>query len=136
MKILIICTGNTCRSQMAEGFLRSMDKDLEVYSAGTNAETLVNPYAVKVMAEKGIDISKQVPKSVSLFLKDAFDYVMTVCDDAKESCPFFSGKVKHRLHIGLEDPARATGSDEEKLKVYRKVRDEIEKEFRDFYKQL
>jgi arsenate reductase (thioredoxin) len=136
MKILIICTGNTCRSQMAEGFLRSLDKDLEVYSAGTNAETVVNPYAVKVMAEKGIDISKQFPKNVSLFLKDAFDYVVTVCDDAKEACPFFSGKVKHWLHKGFEDPARAVGSDEEKMKVYRKVRDEIEKEFGKFYSNL
>ena len=135
-RILIICTGNTCRSQMAEGFLKSFDKDLEVYSAGTKAETLVNPYAVKVMKEKGIDISKQIPKSVNIFLKDSFDYVITVCDGAKEICPVFTGNVKHRLHIGFEDPANATGSDEEKLFVYRKVRDEIEKEFSIFYENI
>ena len=131
-KILIICTGNTCRSQMAEGFLKSSNKNLEVFSAGTNAETAVNPYAVKVMAEKGIDISQQRPKSVDLFLKETFDYVITVCDGAKEVCPVFTGSVKHRLHIGFEDPANATGTDEEKLNVYRKVRDQIEKEFLQF----
>ncbi|HNW98343.1 MAG TPA: arsenate reductase ArsC [Bacteroidales bacterium] len=135
-RILIICTGNTCRSQMAEGFLKSFDKDLEVYSAGTKAETLVNPYAVKVMKEKGIDISKQIPKSVNIFLKDSFDYVITVCNGAKEICPVFTSNVKHRLHIGFEDPANATGSDEEKLFVYRKVRDEIEKEFSIFYENI
>ena len=136
MKILIICTGNTCRSQMAEGFLRSFDKNLEVYSAGTNAEKKVNPYAIKVMAEKGINISTQFPKSVDLFIKEPFDYVITVCDGAKEICPVFTGNVKHRLHIGFEDPAGATGSDEEKLIVYRKVRDEIEREFRKFYENI
>jgi arsenate reductase len=136
MKILIICTGNTCRSQMAEGFLRSFDKDLKVFSAGTKDEAVVNPYAVKVMTEKGIDISKQVPKSVDLFLNESFDYVITVCDNAKDSCPVFTGSVKHRLHVGFEDPANATGSDEEKFKVYRKVRDEIEREFRKIYSNL
>ena len=135
MKILIICTGNTCRSQIAEGFLRSFDKNLEVYSAGTNAEKKVNPYAIKVMAEKGINISTQFPKNVDLFIKESFDYVITVCDGAKEICPVFTGNVKHRLHIGFEDPANATGSDEEKLIVYRKVRDEIEREFREFYER-
>ena len=136
MKILIICTGNTCRSQMAEGFLRSFDKNLEVYSAGTNAEKKVNPYAIKVMAEKGINISTQFPKSVDLFIKEPFDYVITVCDGAKEICPVFTGNVKHRLHIGFEDPANAKGSNEEKLIVYRKVRDEIEREFRKFYENI
>lgn len=131
-KILIICTGNTCRSQMAEGFLKSFDKNLEVFSAGTKAEKVVNPYAVKVMAEKGIDISQQTPKSVNQFLNEEFDYVITVCDGAKEICPVFTGKVKHPLHIGFEDPADAKGTVEEKLAVYRKVRDEIEKEFRRF----
>ncbi len=128
-KILIICTGNTCRSQMAEGFLKSLNPEMEVYSAGTNAEKNVNPYAVKVMAEKGIDISKQTPKNVDQFLDKAFDYVVTVCDQANQSCPYFSGKVKNRLHIGFEDPANAKGTEEEKLIVYRKVRDQIEEEF-------
>ena len=136
MKILIICTGNTCRSQMAEGFLKSFNKNLDVFSAGTNAEKKVNPYAIKVMAEKGINISTQFPKSVDLFIKEPFDYVITVCDGAKEICPVFTGNVKHRLHIGFEDPANAKGSNEEKLIVYRKVRDEIEREFRKFYENI
>ena len=135
-KILIICTGNTCRSQMAEGFLKSFDNKLEVFSAGTKAEKKVNPYAVKVMAEKGIDISKQYPKDVDIFLKETFDYVITVCDGAKEVCPVFVGSVKHRMHIGFEDPANATGTEEEKLKAYRKVRDEIEEAFKHFYTSL
>jgi len=114
---------------MAEGFLKSLNPEMEVYSAGTNAEKNVNPYAVKVMAEKGIDISKQTPKNVDQFLDKAFDYVVTVCDQANQSCPYFSGKVKNRLHIGFEDPANAKGTEEEKLIVYRKVRDQIEEEF-------
>jgi arsenate reductase (thioredoxin) len=136
MKILIICTGNTCRSQMAEGFLKSFDSKLEVYSAGTAAEEKVNPYAVKVMKEAGIDISGQKPKSVDIFLKDTFDYVITVCDGAKEVCPYFSGIVKHRMHIGFEDPAKARGTEEEVMLVYRKVRDQIKNEFNKFYKQI
>lgn len=135
-KILIICTGNTCRSQMAEGFLKSFDNSLDVFSAGTRAEKNVNPYAVKVMAEKGIDISLQTPKSVEHFLQESFDYVITVCGGAKEVCPVFTGNVKQRLHIGFEDPADATGTDDEKLIVYRKVRDQIEKEFRHFASNL
>jgi arsenate reductase (thioredoxin) len=135
-RILIICTGNTCRSQMAEGFLKSYNKNLEVFSAGTRAEKNINPYAVKVMAEKGIDISLQTPKSVDLFLNEEFDFVITVCDGAKEVCPVFIGKVKHRLHIGFEDPADAKGTDEEKLAVYRKVRDQIEEEFTAFVSHL
>lgn len=136
MKILIICTGNTCRSQMAEGFLKSFDKKLEVYSAGTVAEGKVNPYAVKVMQEAGIDISMQKPDSVDLYLADNFDYVITVCDGAKEVCPVFTGNVKHRMHIGFEDPASARGSEEEVMPVYRKVRDQIKDAFYDFYKQM
>jgi len=129
MKILVICTGNTCRSQMAEGFLKSFDQDLEVYSAGTRPEKQVNPYAVAVMKEAGIDISHQSPKSVDGFLSDEFDYVITVCDGAREACPVFTGKVKNRLHIGFEDPADARGNPEEILQVYRKVRDQIKVRF-------
>ena len=133
MRILIICTGNTCRSQMAEGFLKSFDSNLEVYSAGTIAEGKVNPYAVKAMGELGIDISQQSPESVEKYLDKSFDYVITVCDGAKEICPVFTGDVKHRLHIGFKDPAKARGSVEEVLPVYRKVRDQIKKEFKEFY---
>jgi len=125
--------GNTCRSQMAEGFLRSFDPELEVYSAGTIAEGKVNPYAVKVMAELGIDISQQVPESVNKYLDEGFDYVITVCDGAKEICPVFTGDVKNRIHIGFDDPAKAKGTEEEVLPVYRKVRDQIKDQFYEFY---
>lgn len=134
MKILIICTGNTCRSQMAEGFLRSFNSELEVYSAGTMAEGVVNPYAVKAMAELGIDISNQQPESISQYINQAFDYVITVCDGAHEACPVFTGDVKKRLHIGFDDPADARGTEDEVMPVYRKVRDEIRVEFFKFYK--
>jgi arsenate reductase (thioredoxin) len=136
MKILILCTGNSCRSQMAEGFLKSFDSRLQVFSAGTHPASQANPYAVAVMNEAGIDISRNKPKKVDLFLADSFDYVITVCDDANESCPYFSGKVLHRLHIGFEDPAVATGTEEEILRVYRKVRDQIRQEFLKFYHAL
>ncbi len=133
MKILIICTGNTCRSQMAEGFLKSFDAYLEVYSAGTKAEQKVNPFAVKAMAELGVDISGQSPKQVDIFLDEAFDFVITVCDGAKEICPVFTGKVGKRLHIGFDDPADAQGTEEERMPVYRRVRDEIKEGFYRFY---
>jgi len=133
MKILIICTGNTCRSQMAEGFLNSFDKKLDVYSAGTVAEGKVNPHAVKVMSEVGIDIGGQKPESVQKYLDENFDYVITVCDGAKEICPVFTGNVKHRIHIGFEDPAAARGTEEKVLPIYRKVRDQIKKDFFEFY---
>ena len=124
-KILILCTGNTCRSQMAEGFLKSFDSELEVYSAGVKPESRVNPNAIKVMNELGIDISGGKPQDVNEFIKDSFDYVITVCDNAKETCPVFLGDVKEQLHIGFEDPADAAGTDEEILSVFRKIRDEI-----------
>lgn len=132
-RILILCTGNSCRSQMAEGFLKSFDKEIEVYSAGTFPASRVNPNAVFVMKEIGIDISKNEPKDVKNFVNDSFDYVITVCDNAKENCPVFLGEVGKRLHIGFEDPAEATGTEEEVLKVYRKVRDEIKNAFWEFY---
>jgi len=132
-KILVICTGNSCRSQMAEGFLRSFDKSLRVYSAGTHPAEKVNPNAVKVMGEIGIDISHQIPELVDNYVSEEWDYVITVCDGAKEVCPVFTGKVKNRLHIGFDDPADAVGSGEEVMAVYRRVRDEIADGFRKFY---
>ncbi|PKP03441.1 MAG: protein tyrosine phosphatase [Bacteroidetes bacterium HGW-Bacteroidetes-6] len=129
MKILILCTGNTCRSQMAEGIMRKMHPETEIFSAGTRPEKQVNPFAVKAMSEIGIDISSQFPKDVNVFVNQSFDYVITVCDNAREICPVFTGDVKNRLHIGFEDPADAIGTDEEKMIVYRKVRDEILYEF-------
>ncbi|MBN1363462.1 MAG: arsenate reductase ArsC [Syntrophaceae bacterium] len=131
--VLILCTGNSCRSQMAEGFLKSFDDTLEVYSAGTNPSDKVHPKAVQVMKEVGIDISVGYPKDVSQFLNKSFDYVVTVCDNAKETCPVFLGDVREQLHIGFEDPAEATGSEEEVLSVFRRVRDEIKRDFYDFF---
>lgn len=132
-KILILCTGNSCRSQMAEGFLKSFDKGLEVYSAGVKPEGKVNSNAVKVMEEVGIDISAGYPKNVEQFLSQSFDYVITVCDNAKKTCPVFIGNVKEQLHIGFEDPADVSGTEEEILSVFRKIRDEIENDFHEFY---
>ena len=136
MKILIICTGNTCRSQMAEGFLKSFSSEIEVYSAGTAAEGKVNPYAVKAMQELGIDISSQKPEPVEKYLNRDFDYVVTVCDGAKEICPVFTGNVIHRLHIGFEDPALARGNEDDVMPVYRKVRYQIRKMFYEFHKDI
>jgi len=132
-RILILCTGNSCRSQMAEGFLKSFNKNLDVFSAGTKPAEKVNPFAVKAMKEIGIDISKGIAEDVNEYIEQSFDYVITVCDNAKETCPIFSGSVKHRLHIGFEDPADATGIEEEVMLVYRRVRDEIKKDFYEFY---
>lgn len=133
MKILILCTGNSCRSQMAQGFLQLFDKSIEVYSAGTEPAAQVNQTAVKVMLEVGVDISQHKPKSVDKYLKDEWNYVITVCDDAKETCPVFIGKVKRRLHMGFEDPSRATGTNEYVLSEFRRVRDEIKKSFYTLY---
>jgi len=132
-KILILCTGNSCRSQMAEGFLRDLDKDLGVYSAGTFPAEKVNPNSIVVMNEIGIDISANKPNDVSDYVNENFDYVITVCDNAKEICPVFTGNVKHRLHLGFIDPAEAKGTPEEILQEYRDVRDEIKSTFRHFY---
>ena len=132
-KILILCTGNSCRSRMVEGFLKSFDSELEVYSAGTYPASRINPYAIKVMDELGINISKGYPKDVNEFLNESFDYVITVCDNAKESCPIFRGNVKEQIHIGFDDPADAVGTEEEILSEFRRVRDEIKNRFFEFY---
>lgn len=121
---------------MAEGFLKSFDDELEVYSAGTKPAEKVNPFAIKAMKEVGIDISNAYPKNVEQFLNDSFDYVITVCDSAKETCPVFIGKVGKQLHIGFEDPAEATGTEEDILSVFREVRDEIKRDFYEFYKNI
>lgn len=134
-KILILCTGNSCRSQMAEGFLKEFDKNLKVYSAGTRPSHEVHPMAIKVMDEIGIDISKNQPENVDKYLNEAFDYVITVCGGAKETCPTFTGKVKKHLHIGFEDPADATGTFEEVLNEFRRIRDEIRRDFYAFYRE-
>lgn len=133
MKVLILCTGNSCRSQMAHGFLQSFDKTLEVYSAGTEIAKQVNPLAVKAMKEVGIDISGHTPTSVNEYLDQEWDYVITVCGGAKESCPMFSGKVNKRLHIGFDDPSHAEGTPEFIWSEFERVRDEIKEGFFNFY---
>lgn len=133
MRILILCTGNSCRSQMAHGFLQSFNKDLKVYSAGTKPAECVNPKAVEVMNEVGINISSHTPKSVERYLNDEWDYVITVCGGANESCPMFVGKVKHRLHIGFDDPSDTVGTDEFVMSEFRRVRNEIKQKFAEFY---
>lgn len=134
-RILILCTGNSARSQMTEGFLRSFDPKLDITSAGTQPAPRINPFAVEAMKEVGIDISGGNPKSVNQFTGDSFDYVVTVCDDADKNCPNFRGKVGKRLHIGFPDPAKAIGTDAEKLAVFRKVRDDIRVKFRELYEK-
>jgi len=120
---------------MAEGFLKSLDKNLDVFSAGTKPAERVNPFAVEAMKEIEIDISNGVPENVDKYVSQSFDYVITVCDNAKESCPVFIGKVKHQLHMGFDDPADAVGTEEEVMPVYRRVRDEIREEFLKFYNE-
>jgi arsenate reductase len=132
-RLLVLCTGNSARSQMTAGFLKSLDTRLEVYSAGTNPSPRVNPLAIQAMKEVGIDISSGYPKSVTQFLGQSFDYVITVCDEADKNCPNFAGKVGKRVHIGFPDTAKAAGTDDQKMAVFRKVRDDIQKRFREYY---
>jgi arsenate reductase len=130
-RILILCTGNSARSQMAEGLLRHDAGDkFEVMSAGV-ISSFVRPQAIAAMLEIGIDISSHRSKSVDEFAKQNFDYVITVCDNAKENCPVFPGRTK-RIHWSFDDPAEAGGSEEEKIAVFRRVRDEIREKLREF----
>jgi arsenate reductase (thioredoxin) len=130
-KVLFVCTQNSCRSQMAEGFLRHLaDDKFEVLSAGAYPAT-VNPSAIAVMNEIGIDISRQRSKDVIQFLGQSFHYVIRVCDKVKETCPVLPGAVWY-LDWSLEDPAQAQGSAEERLKAFRRVRDSIEGHVSDF----
>jgi arsenate reductase len=123
-RVLFLCTHNSARSQMAEGLLRNLaDERFESYSAGTEA-THVRQLAVRAMEEVGVDISGQESKTLERYLREPFDYVITVCDDANEACPFFPG-ASTRLHWSFEDPSKAEGSEEERLEVFRRVRDRI-----------
>ena len=133
MNVLILCTGNSCRSQMAQGFLQSFDPELTVCSAGTEPAKQINAKAAVVMKEVGVDISSHFPKLVDQYINEEWDYVITVCDRANETCPMFSGKVKHRLHLGFEDPSHATGSDEFIGSEFRRISDLIKKRFFEFY---
>jgi arsenate reductase len=118
---------------MAHGFLQSFDEKIEVHSAGTFPAARINSTAVIVMAEAEIDISNHYPKNVDNYIDDEWDYVITVCDDANETCPVFTGKVKHRLHMGYEDPSLRTGTDEYLLSEFRRIRDSIKDDFRTLY---
>ena len=135
MRILVLCTGNSCRSQMAHGFLNHFNKEMEVYSAGVHPAYRVMPESIEVMAEKGIDISKHTPEHVYDYMKLPFDYVITVCDHANETCPIFTGEVKHRMHLPFPNPIHAKGGFKKRLKAYREVRDAIEKRFYKLYKE-
>ena len=132
MKILILCTGNSCRSQMAHGFIQAFNPTFDVHSAGTKPAEQVNPKAVEVMAEVGIDLSTHYPKNVDIYLNEEWDYVITVCGGANESCPNFTGKVANRLHIGFDDPSDAIGDIEFVMSEFRRVRDEIKQKFASF----
>ena len=134
MRILVLCTGNSCRSQMAHGFLQSFDRHIEVYSAGTSPAKHVHPIAISVMSEVGIDISHHVPRNVKEYLDGPWDYVITVCGGANETCPTFVGKVGRRIHIGFDDPSKVVGSKERVISEFRRVRDEIRMSFYIFYK--
>jgi len=126
MNVLILCTGNSCRSQMAEGFLQRASPDWVVRSAGTEPSPEVHPIAIQVMADNKIDLSGHRPESVDLYLGQEWDLVWTVCGGARESCPRFSGKVKQQIHIGFDDPAGFSGTEAEVRGRFRQVRDEIE----------
>jgi arsenate reductase (thioredoxin) len=131
-RVLILCTGNSARSQMAEGLLRAIAGErFEVFSAGTHPSR-VNPLTVAAMRERGIDLSAHRSKSLDEFAAERFDYVITVCDNAKESCPVWPGA--RAIHHSFEDPAAAEGGDKERLAVFRRVRDEIEGWLREFIK--
>jgi arsenate reductase len=134
-RVLFLCTHNSARSQMAEGLLRALGgEQFEAHSAGTEA-THVRPLAIKAMSELGIDISQQRSKLLNEYLEQPFDYVITVCDQANESCPFFPN-AHHRLHWSFPDPSKATGDEASQLKVYRQVRDDIAARIREWIETL
>ena len=136
MKILILCTGNSCRSQMAHGFLQSFDKNLIVCSAGTEASGKLNLKAAEVMKDVGVDIYNHTSDQVEQYIGEEWDYVITVCGGANETCPAFIGKVKHRLHIGFDDPTHAVGTPEFIQSEYVRVRDEIKEAFYKLYTEI
>lgn len=133
MKVLILCTGNSCRSQMAHGWLQSFDSAITVCSAGTHASGKLNEKAVAVMQEVGIDISHHTSDSVEKYIGEEWNFVITVCGGANEACPAFIGKVNSRLHIGFDDPSDAVGTDAFIWSEFRRVRDEIKEGFYKFY---
>jgi len=132
-KVIFLCTGNSARSQMAEGLMNHLShEEWKVQSAGI-FPSYVHPLAIRVMEEIGIDISQQTSKSMNQFLNEVFDYIITLCDEAAQSCPTFPGQGK-RLHWSFQDPAAAIGTIEERLAVFRRIRDEIKTKIEDFLK--
>ena len=135
-QVLILCTGNSCRSQMAEGLINTrLSPDFRAASAGTDPSGYVHPKAIAAMAELGIDLSQNESKNLEQFRGQYFDYVITVCDSANENCPVWLDKAGARYHIGFDDPAKATGTDEEIMAEFRRVRDEIEEQVLTFLRQ-
>ena len=134
-KVLFLCTGNSCRSQMTEGFLKNLAEALfEIVSAGTYPSH-VHPLAIKVMQEKDIDISQQSSKNVNQFINQHFDDVITLCDSAKQSCPLFPGKYRY-IHWDFEDPAALEGDEDRKINKFREIRDKIEKKIKEYINQI
>jgi arsenate reductase len=136
MRILVLCTGNSCRSQMAEGFLKKLKPNWEVFSAGTLPASAVSRRTIRAMQEIGIDISHNIPKSIDQFLSQSFDYVLTVCDHANETCPVFIGKVKNRIHIGFPDPTKIDGDSEVVFQEFRRVRDDMKKRLQEYFQSI
>ncbi len=135
IKVMFLCTGNSCRSQMAEGFARQLGRGIiEPYSAGLNPAG-INKIAVKVMKEVGIDISNQRSKSIDMELLKKMDVIITLCDNAAESCPWTPPGIK-RIHWSLKDPAKAAGTEEEIMNEFRRIRDEIEKRVKNFIEEV
>ncbi|NPA43412.1 MAG: arsenate reductase ArsC [Chlorobi bacterium] len=134
MRLLVLCTGNTCRSQMAEAFFRHYYPEWEVESAGTEPGEEVHPLVREVMAERGLSLEGHRPKSADRFTDRPWDVVLTVCDEAREKCPVFTGEALKRIHRGFPDPAAARGSREERLRIFREVRNQIEDFVKNFAK--
>ncbi len=133
IRMLILCTGNSCRSQMAEGILKNLGPELAVFSAGTRPAGFVHPDAIAVMREIGVDIGGQTSKPVDRFLGESFDYVITVCDHARDECPVFIGQAGKRMHLGFEDPGLVTGTRDVVLGAFRDVRNRMRRTFTEFY---
>ncbi len=136
MRILIICRANSCRSQMAEAILKRLDPDLIVESAGPEPAEVVHPLTIQAMAEIEIDISQSSTTNINQFVNEDWDFVITVCDIAKETCPAFLGNVKNSLYLKFEDPLAYEGDDEFLLKLIRTTRAQIVNEFEDFYNEF
>ncbi len=133
MRILIVCTANSCRSQMAEAFLKKLDHNLEVYSAGIFEAEEVHPKTIEVMKEIGYDIHNKKPVNIKQYLNQSWDFVITVCDSARETCPAFQGKVKRRIHYRFPDPVTSAYPEHNRIGLFRIVRDEISSKFEEFH---